>query len=108
MIFAIDVDLTFYPTDRHWWDWMFLKMKRFPEPFPTDINPKIKMDYNLSQTVQKLYPEVVDCDPFSFWRKEDTYKNVEPLPYAIEALHLLHHIFGLLFLVVQAHIVCFS
>lgn len=36
-------------------------------------------------------------DPLDFWRSEDLYDNLEPMPYAVEKLEQLSEYFGIVF-----------
>lgn len=37
-------------------------------------------------------------DPLDFWRAEDLYDNLEPMPYAVEKLEQLSQYFGIVFI----------
>lgn len=91
MIFGVDVDLTFFPSDLYWWDWMFLQIGVMPEKFPDDMKRTgRRLDYKLSNEVRDIgYPQIEKIDTLEFWRKKDLYDDMEPYPDVVEALKML-------------------
>lgn len=93
MIFGVDVDLTFCPSDLHWWDWMFLRMGVIPEQFPTEISPNMMLEYDLSKEIRDIgYSEsrIEKAKPYDYWRQKNLYDDMQPLPGAVDAMDMLH------------------
>lgn len=89
LIAVIDVDLTVFPSDKHWWDWMFVKMGYMPEDFPNTTHRLL--DYNLANEVRDMgYTEITKINSLDFWRQENVYDDMEPLEGSVEALRALH------------------
>lgn len=75
---AIDVDLTTVDTGEAWLHWLLEKGDKECVIIPNDV-----IDYNLSV----YFPEVED--PYDFWRTEDVYDRLSPLPNAEKVINSL-------------------
>lgn len=78
-IVGIDVDLTLVSTDEEWAEYLDSRYMNLGLDLP-DF-PDNNIDYNLGS----YYPELKD--PYTFWRMEDVYDNLTPLPYAEEVIN---------------------
>lgn len=90
-IVAVDIDSTVVSLAEDSWNWLFQKMRCFPEPFPNHLS---QISYDLSKEVIDLgydlrgpYGEKISYA--DYWKLDDLYDEADPLPGSVEALEYL-------------------
>lgn len=92
MKIGIDIDLTLVDTGSEWWKWMLYNLRSVDSSYlefsdvKTHFNMgKEKLPYALNDVFPE-FEETTDENPFDFWKQEDLYDNLSPLPHSVEVV----------------------
>ena len=85
MILGVDIDLTFVDTGRGWFNWLRDRSELVVPDYDTLVAAGEKIPYDLSSVFTDIPPPVT----LDYWRPDNLYDNMEPLPHAVEALRSL-------------------
>lgn len=97
MKIGIDVDLTLVDTGYEWWEWCVQELSKV-KPFCIEIPSVTRMyddwkesgkcSYNFNEEFPS-FTETTGLDIFSFWKQDDLYDNIIPLPNSVEVVKQL-------------------
>lgn len=97
MRIAIDVDITLVDTGYEWWEWcvsnladidpIFLEIPSVHSMYD-DTEVSGKCSYNFSEEFLN-FKEKTGIDIFSFWKQENLYNELSPLPNSVNVIKRL-------------------
>jgi 5'(3')-deoxyribonucleotidase len=89
-IVAVDVDQTIVDTAYPWWQWL---ENISGKGLPYDV---VSSTYDFTKMYETELREM-GIDGLDYWRQKNLYDDLEPLPYAVEALELVSKIGDVIF-----------
>ena len=85
---GIDVDITLVETGVEWWKWLS-DCETYGLPYNLkDYKVEGKFDYNLGNYFPD-YEYVTGCNPHSFWKQNNLYDWLSPLPNSVNVIKRL-------------------